>query len=232
MSGDGRRSRRQDQGDDAKTPICLPRLGQRLPADHLVDPRDQDARRPRGLQVPRAAGAVPDLCFKALNAAPSPINFNEVYTALQTKVVEGPENALAIIATARLYEVQKSCSLTGHVWDGYWVLANKRAFQSLPENILGRSSRPSSTSPGLDQRGMSRSSHHPEGRPAGQGSASSTSTRMPSAPAATTFYSEWKDKYGEGGGAFSSRCPVSSADAPAPWGPACRARRVPVCRTA
>ncbi|MDT8333535.1 TRAP transporter substrate-binding protein, partial [Roseomonas gilardii] len=58
--------------------------------------------------------------FKALDAAPSPINFNEVYTALQTKVVEGQENPLAIIATTRLYEVQKTCSLTGHVWDGYW----------------------------------------------------------------------------------------------------------------
>ena len=73
--------------------------------------------------------------FKALGAGPSPINFNELYTALQTKVVEGQENPLAIIATARLYEVQKSCSLTGHVWDGYWILANKRAFEMLPEDL-------------------------------------------------------------------------------------------------
>ena len=73
--------------------------------------------------------------FKALDAAPSPINFNELYTALQTKVVEGQENPLAIIATARLYEVQKSCSLTGHVWDGYWVLGNKRAFDKLPPDV-------------------------------------------------------------------------------------------------
>jgi len=73
--------------------------------------------------------------FKSLDAAPSPINFNEVYTALQTKVVEGQENPLAIIATARLYEVQKTCSLTGHVWDGYWVLGNKRAFQKLPQDV-------------------------------------------------------------------------------------------------
>src|SRR6478672_10510322 len=50
--------------------------------------------------------------FTALEAAPSPINFNEVYTALQTKGVEGQENPLAIISTARLYKVQKSCSLT------------------------------------------------------------------------------------------------------------------------
>src|SRR3954465_1200809 len=60
--------------------------------------------------------------FKALDAGPSPINFNELYSALQTKVVDGQENPLPIIATTRLYEVQKSCSLTGHVWDGYWIL--------------------------------------------------------------------------------------------------------------
>lgn len=73
--------------------------------------------------------------FKALDAAPTSINFSETYTALQTRVVEGQENPLAIFATTRIYEVQKSCSLTGHVWDGYWVLANKRAFQKLPEDV-------------------------------------------------------------------------------------------------
>ena len=39
--------------------------------------------------------------FKALDAGPAPINFNELYSALQTKVVEGQENPLAIIATGR-----------------------------------------------------------------------------------------------------------------------------------
>ena len=67
--------------------------------------------------------------FKALGAGPAPINFNELYSALQTKVVEGQENPLPIIATTRLYEVQKYCSLTGHVWDGYWILGNKRALR-------------------------------------------------------------------------------------------------------
>jgi tripartite ATP-independent transporter DctP family solute receptor len=73
--------------------------------------------------------------FKALDAGPAPINFNELYSALQTKVVEGQENPLAIIATARLYEVQKSCSLTGHVWDGYWICANPGSWNRLPNDI-------------------------------------------------------------------------------------------------
>ena len=73
--------------------------------------------------------------FKALDAGAAPINFNELYSSLQTKVVEGQENPLAITATTRLYEVQKSCSLTGHVWDGYWILGNKRAVARLPEDL-------------------------------------------------------------------------------------------------
>jgi len=73
--------------------------------------------------------------YKAFDSAPASINFSEVYTALQTKVVDGQENPLAIIATAKLYEVQKYCSLTNHMWDGFWFLANRRAWERLPENL-------------------------------------------------------------------------------------------------
>jgi TRAP-type transport system periplasmic protein len=75
--------------------------------------------------------------FKALEASPASINFNEVYSALQTKIVDGQENPLAIISTAKLYEVQKYCSLTNHMWDGFWFLANRRAWESLPDDVRG-----------------------------------------------------------------------------------------------
>src|SRR5215212_8939319 len=70
--------------------------------------------------------------FKALDASPTSINFNETYSALQTKIVDGQENPMAIISAAKLYEVQKYCSLTNHMWDGFWLLANKRAWERLP----------------------------------------------------------------------------------------------------
>jgi len=73
--------------------------------------------------------------FKAFDASPASINFNEVYSALQTKIVDGQENPLAIISTAKLYEVQKFCSLTNHMWDGFWFLANRRAWEILPEDV-------------------------------------------------------------------------------------------------
>ena len=73
--------------------------------------------------------------FKAFDSAPASINFNEVYSALQTKIVDGQENPLALIDTAKLNEVQKFCSLTNHMWDGFWFLANRRAWERLPENL-------------------------------------------------------------------------------------------------
>jgi tripartite ATP-independent transporter DctP family solute receptor len=72
--------------------------------------------------------------FEAFGAAPASINFSEVYSALQTKIVEGQENPLTLIQIARLYEVQKYISMTSHMWDGYWLLVNGRAFKALPED--------------------------------------------------------------------------------------------------
>jgi tripartite ATP-independent transporter DctP family solute receptor len=71
--------------------------------------------------------------FTAFGASPTSINFSEVYSALQTKIVDGQENPLAIIDSGKLYEVQKYLSVTNHMWDGFWFLANKRAFMALPE---------------------------------------------------------------------------------------------------
>ncbi len=73
--------------------------------------------------------------FQALGASPASINFSEVYSALQTKIVDGQENPLSLIETAKLYEVQKYCSLTNHMWDGFWLLGNKRALDRLPADV-------------------------------------------------------------------------------------------------
>lgn len=75
--------------------------------------------------------------FKELGASPTPINFNELYTALQTHVVDGQENPPANIMTARFYEVQKYLSLTSHQWSGYWLIMNDDAWKSLPPDIQG-----------------------------------------------------------------------------------------------
>ncbi|WP_347138151.1 TRAP transporter substrate-binding protein [Paracoccus sp. SSK6] len=73
--------------------------------------------------------------FTAFGSAPASINFAEVYTALQTGIVDGQENPLAIMKVAKLWEVQKYCSMTNHMWDGFWMLGNRRAWGALPEDV-------------------------------------------------------------------------------------------------
>jgi tripartite ATP-independent transporter DctP family solute receptor len=70
--------------------------------------------------------------FKYLGAAPTSLNIAELYTALQTKVVDGQENPLGLIETQKYYQVQKYCSMTNHMWVGYWMLVNGAFWKSLP----------------------------------------------------------------------------------------------------
>jgi len=85
------------------------------------------------LRVPGAPALVS--LFKALGTHPVSMQFGEVYTSLQTKVVDGQENPMSIIDAGKFYEVQKFCSITNHVWDGHWICFNKAAWDRLPDNI-------------------------------------------------------------------------------------------------
>lgn len=89
----------------------------------------------KGMKIRVPPGRVWIRLFQSLGAAPTSINFSEVYSSLQTKVVEGQENALAVLDTAKLYEVQKYCSMTSHMWDGFWCLGNRNAWNKLPANM-------------------------------------------------------------------------------------------------
>ena len=73
--------------------------------------------------------------FKSLGASPTAIPFGELYSSLQTKVVDGQENPLPLIQSAKLYEVQKFCSLTGHTWDGHFIFGNAKKMQALPKEV-------------------------------------------------------------------------------------------------
>ncbi|MFB9124015.1 TRAP transporter substrate-binding protein [Paraburkholderia dipogonis] len=75
--------------------------------------------------------------FKGLGASPTSLQFSEVYSSLQTHIVDAQENPLPIVQVAKLYEVQKYCSLTNHMWDGYWFVLNPRAWQRLPKDLQG-----------------------------------------------------------------------------------------------
>ena len=73
--------------------------------------------------------------FTAFGASPTSINFNELYTSLQTHLVDGQENGLVAIESGKLYEVQKYVAETSHIWDPFWLLGNRRSFARLPADL-------------------------------------------------------------------------------------------------
>jgi tripartite ATP-independent transporter DctP family solute receptor len=68
---------------------------------------------------------------EAWGARPTPINFPELYLALSQGAVDGQENPLPTIQSAKLFEVQKFLVLTGHIITPRLVLINQRAWQGL-----------------------------------------------------------------------------------------------------
>lgn len=89
----------------------------------------------KGLKIRVPVSPLWTSMFKAFGSSPTSINFAETYTALQTRVVDAEENPLIVIDTARLYEVQKYCSMTNHMWDGYWLLFNRAGWRDLPDDL-------------------------------------------------------------------------------------------------
>jgi TRAP-type transport system periplasmic protein len=137
--------------------------------------------------------------FKAFEAAPASINFSEVYSALQTKVVEGQENPLAIISTAKLYEVQKYCSLTNHMWDGFWFLANRRAWQAVPQDIQAIVAKHINAAAVLERADVAKLNSGLQQDLAAKGLVFNQPVVAPFRDKLRSagFYAEWKGKYGD-----------------------------------
>jgi TRAP-type transport system periplasmic protein len=88
----------------------------------------------KGMKIRLPVSPLYTSTFQALGASPVSMNFVEVYSALQTKIADGQENPLALINTGRFYEVQKFCSLTGHMWEPVTLVANPRAWDRVPKD--------------------------------------------------------------------------------------------------
>jgi tripartite ATP-independent transporter DctP family solute receptor len=90
----------------------------------------------KGFKIRVPVTALLTSLFSGLGALPSSISYSELYSALQTHIVEGQENPLAQVSTGKLHEVQKYCALSNHCWSGYWVIGNRRALSALPADLL------------------------------------------------------------------------------------------------
>ncbi|MAP17835.1 MULTISPECIES: TRAP transporter substrate-binding protein [Aurantimonas] len=85
------------------------------------------------LRVPKGEWRVK--MFQSYGANPTPMAFSEVFTALQTGVIDGQENPLAQIYSGRFQEVQKYLSMTGHVYSPAYLATSSRNWDGWDEEL-------------------------------------------------------------------------------------------------
>lgn len=88
-----------------------------------------------GLKIRVSPGKIRIDTFQSLGASPTPIALSELYTSLQTHVVDAQENPLILINQQKFFEVQKYVSLSEHIWSGYWSLVNQDVWNKMGPGI-------------------------------------------------------------------------------------------------
>jgi len=89
----------------------------------------------QGIKLRTPKGSWRVKMFQQYGANPTPMAFSEVFTALQTNVIDGQENPYAQIWSAKFQEVQKYLSITGHVYTPAYLLVSEKHFSKLPEDV-------------------------------------------------------------------------------------------------
>ena len=72
--------------------------------------------------------------FKTLGTNAVPMAFGEVFTALETKTIDGQENPFVTINTSKFFEVQKYLSVTRHAYTPFLVMYSKKMFDGLSKD--------------------------------------------------------------------------------------------------
>jgi len=89
----------------------------------------------KGLKMRIQSSKVLDAQMRALGAIPQVMAFSELYSALQSGVVDGTEGVPSNFYTQKIYEVQKDITLSNHGHLAYAVIVNKKFWDGLPADI-------------------------------------------------------------------------------------------------
>jgi TRAP-type transport system periplasmic protein len=137
--------------------------------------------------------------WASLGAAPTSIDLSELYTALQTGIVEGAEGGVQQIETFKFYEVQKNLALTNHMWDGWWVIGNKAMWAKLPDDIrhimstnFEKAAREQRAATAADAQ-KTQDLLHSQGMAVTEPDLDSFRDKLKS----TSYYGDWRKKYGD-----------------------------------
>lgn len=151
-----------------------------------------------GFKIRVPSGPLWSSLFRALGAAPTAVQVSEIYSALRTGLVDGTDLPMQAMDDFKIAEVQKYIFLTSHMWDGPWMLANKRSWdkmgapeRELIEKHLNRA--------GLDQRADIEGFDEEYSRKvkaAGLTIVEVDRRLFRDKLKATTFYADWKKTFG------------------------------------
>jgi TRAP-type transport system periplasmic protein len=152
----------------------------------------------KGFKIRVPVTALLTSLFSGLGALPSSISYSELYSALQTHIVEGQENPLAQVSTGKLYEVQKYCALSNHCWSGYWIIANRRAFSSLPADLVDIANESFDAAAVRERADLLEMDRSLQGELASRGMVFNTPdpAQFRSALVKAGFYTQWQKTYG------------------------------------
>ncbi len=152
----------------------------------------------KGLKMRVPPSSVWVSLFTALGSSPTSITINELYSALQTKIVDGQENPLTVIEAGKYYEVQKYCSITEHMWDGLWIIANGKRIKSLAPDDLTLITKSFEAETAKQRVETARLNTDLEGALRAKGLVFNNPDKKPFREALSKagFYADWKQKYG------------------------------------
>ncbi len=91
----------------------------------------------QGLKIRTMENPIHLRAFEALGAAPTPMSFAELFTALQQGVVDAQENPIVVIVVSRFAEVQDHLTLSGHLYSPAIILMSQSLWDSLSEEEKG-----------------------------------------------------------------------------------------------
>jgi len=91
----------------------------------------------KGLKIRINSSKVTETSMRDIGVIPQNMAFSEVYTALQTGVVDGAETVMTNVWTQKFYEVQKHVTVLHHTHQSYAVVVNKRFWDALPADVRG-----------------------------------------------------------------------------------------------
>lgn len=153
----------------------------------------------QGLKIRVPVSQIYTSMWQGLGAAPASANVNELYSALQTKVFDAQENPLPNIQFFKFYEVQKNCALTSHMWEGFWLLANRRLWAGLPADLRQQIETVFEEGAINQRKVMAEFSRSLRAKLETEGLAFTTPDRAPFREqlSKSGFYAQWRKQFGE-----------------------------------